>query len=120
MQAPVWNLEYIYLLLAVFFLLEDPSFSQKFRYMADISINLTRAKCQDMVEPSRSAFCFALFDRDDFSGKVMVFEDKLNNDWCCLIEGQSILHVDLNGELSIYYSVEVTIKIRDGEKNLQF
>ncbi len=45
----------------------------------------------------------------------MVFDDKISNSWCCLIDNVDTLQVTNNGSTSIYYSVNVTIEITDSQ-----
>ncbi len=106
----------IYISPVLLFAFKTSVFSQQFRYMADITVSLTNAECKYMVTASRSAFCFAMFGDDDFSGKVMVFDKKLNNEWCCLIKDSGTVNAVLNGGFSMYYSVDVTVQILDGKE----
>ncbi len=89
---------------------------QHFRYLRNVDLlNQESAECKTMEVPSRSVLCFALFQRDDFSKKSMVFDDKFLNSWCCLIEGLDTLQVIQNGSASIYYSINVTIEYNDNQ-----
>ncbi len=45
----------------------------------------------------------------------MVFDNKITNSWCCLIDNVDTLQVTKNGSTSIYYSVNVTIEITDSQ-----
>ena len=83
---------------------------QQFRYLHNVSVRLKNAECKAMLHPTRSVFCFTLFNRNDFSGKVMVFKNKILNKWCCLLEGVETLQIKQNGSSSLYYSISVTIE----------